>query len=472
MVFTEHGRIDAEGHGIHRRPRPTFSALGMLTDFATFHFRLIRRAAFERAGGIASDLEVAIDYDLCLRIAEVAPIVSLAEPLYEYREHRLQLSTTRRVEQAQASALAVRRAIRRRGLSEQLRLRVAGDPAHFSLDAPVDPGARFGARAKLWALARSVARRPKAPRGPRPKTAVVWPATRSDLLALGIREGLHRNGVAGRPSNANLAAFLRSLWGDALPDLIVLHQVSGVLLATEPGTARALRELLVRGLDWARARGATVVWCAWGDVTGGKIDHPTLHAIAKRCNAVVVDRHHGHDWPTQCLETLPSPLTELIPTASRAHARSAFGFGPKQHLTLCLGQITDTAALRDLSITFTQQQSSNRHLVVLGAPASRAVARELASTAHDAPNVHYLLGQWSPRDIGLAVRAADSVAVLRGCPNAWEAVAVAGTLGRPATAPGIDEHAAREISTTESWASLMRRAVEVSSRGESRSRRR
>lgn len=480
MVFTEHSRIDADGRRVRKRPRPPLSAEGMLTDFATFHFRLIRRSVFERAGGIASDLEIAIDYDLCLRLAEVAPIVSLAEPLYEYREHRQQLSTTRRTEQAQASALAIRRAIRRRGLAEQLRLHVAGDPAHFSLEGLSETASRFGARDKLRAFARSVARRPRAPRRARPKTAVVWPAARSDLLALGVREGLHRNGVAAQPSDANLPAFLRSLWHETLPDLIVLHQVSHVLSAANPGSARALRELLVRGLDWARARGATVAWCAWGDVTGGQLEPSTLRAIALRCDAIAVHEHDafgplralGSGWATGHLETLPPPLTELLPTASRSFARSTFGFGVEQHLTFCLGRITDAAALRDLATKYADAPSPGRHLVVFGAAGSPAIARELATAACDAPNVHYLIGRWSRRELGLAVRAADTVTVLRGCPDAWEATVAAATLGRPAAAPGIDERAAEQIGTTEDWASLMRRVIEASSRSGSRSRRR
>src|SRR5262249_30723024 len=95
MVYTDHViiRADGERRGRSRRARIPYSAQRLLLDFMTFHFRLFSRDVFDRAGGIDPDHEIAIDYDLCLRISEHGRIEHLAEPLYFYRVHAEQMSS-------------------------------------------------------------------------------------------------------------------------------------------------------------------------------------------------------------------------------------------------------------------------------------------------------------------------------------------------------------------------------------------
>jgi GT2 family glycosyltransferase len=95
----------------------------------TFHFRLIRRESFERAGGIDPYFEAAIDYDLCLRLSEITQIKHLKVPLYEYRIHPQSMSHQNRSRQVQYAKTAVERAITRRGLSQTYRLDVSVDAA-------------------------------------------------------------------------------------------------------------------------------------------------------------------------------------------------------------------------------------------------------------------------------------------------------------------------------------------------------
>src|SRR6202042_220553 len=100
-----------------RRSRVPYSPHRLLLDFMTFHFRLFSREVFERAGGIAAEREIAIDYDLCLRISECGSIEHLAEPLYFYRLHGGQMSSRQHAAQVSASAAAIRAALVRRGLT-------------------------------------------------------------------------------------------------------------------------------------------------------------------------------------------------------------------------------------------------------------------------------------------------------------------------------------------------------------------
>ncbi len=90
----------------------------------TFHFRLIRRDTFAAAGGIDSSIQVAIDYDLCLRLSEVTSFAHVAKELYYYRTHSGTISHGQRVEQILASKEAIARALVRRGLGERYQIDV------------------------------------------------------------------------------------------------------------------------------------------------------------------------------------------------------------------------------------------------------------------------------------------------------------------------------------------------------------
>ncbi|QDU72348.1 glycosyltransferase [Mucisphaera calidilacus] len=126
MVYTDHQMYDEQGRdlGLGQRCSIPYSANRLLRDFMTFHFRLIRREVFERAGGIDTSFAFAEDYDLCMRISEIATIEHLAEVLYDYRVHTRSMSQATRLLQIEGSATAVRRALRRRGLEDQYDLTV------------------------------------------------------------------------------------------------------------------------------------------------------------------------------------------------------------------------------------------------------------------------------------------------------------------------------------------------------------
>ena len=82
MVYTDHVVIDSNGQrrGIGRRCQIPYSKDRMLLDFMTFHFRLIRMEVFTQIGRFDETYPLAMDYDLCLRIAEVTEIEHLSAP--------------------------------------------------------------------------------------------------------------------------------------------------------------------------------------------------------------------------------------------------------------------------------------------------------------------------------------------------------------------------------------------------------
>ena len=132
MVYTDCWIINAEGdkRGLDRRSSIPYSSNRLLSDFMTFHFRLIRRDIFNAVGGFNSELDSAEDYDLCLRISEITKIEHLPEPLYYYRRHQNSISTAQQFKQTLCSTVAVNQAIQRRGLDAKLKLEVKLNPSY------------------------------------------------------------------------------------------------------------------------------------------------------------------------------------------------------------------------------------------------------------------------------------------------------------------------------------------------------
>jgi glycosyltransferase involved in cell wall biosynthesis len=126
VVYTDYRVIDANDviKGYGRRCRIPYSKDRLLLDFMTFHFRLMRRFAYNQVGGIDDTLEMAEDYDLCLKLSEISSFKHLAKPLYRYRYHDQSLSHEKRFTQIECSRTAVTWALERRGLADRFELDV------------------------------------------------------------------------------------------------------------------------------------------------------------------------------------------------------------------------------------------------------------------------------------------------------------------------------------------------------------
>ena len=126
LVYTNYLIIDEYEvvKGLGSRCSIPYSKDRLLVDFMIFHFRLMRREAIELAGGIDTSIQVAIDYDLCLRLSEVTQVAHVAKELYYYRTHFETISHRQRVEQILASESAIARALVRRGLSDRYEIEV------------------------------------------------------------------------------------------------------------------------------------------------------------------------------------------------------------------------------------------------------------------------------------------------------------------------------------------------------------
>jgi glycosyltransferase involved in cell wall biosynthesis len=126
VVYTDYVTTTEAGEvrGLGKRCAIPYSKDRLLIDFMMFQFRLMRRSAYDQAGGPDPAMSPAEDYDFCLRLSEVAQIHHLPRPLYFYRQHKASISSSDRVEQIMASKRAVERALVRRKMDEEYELDV------------------------------------------------------------------------------------------------------------------------------------------------------------------------------------------------------------------------------------------------------------------------------------------------------------------------------------------------------------
>lgn len=118
MAYSRHVLVDTGGRVLGPGPlcELPYSADALLLDFMTGPLRLMRTAAFRRAGGYDASHADAADYDLCLRLSETCAIVHLPQPLYARRIHPQAPEVARWAEGIEARYRAFVAAVQRRGL--------------------------------------------------------------------------------------------------------------------------------------------------------------------------------------------------------------------------------------------------------------------------------------------------------------------------------------------------------------------
>jgi filamentous hemagglutinin family protein len=127
--INESGKVTSYGH----RCSIPYSFERLLVDFMTFHFRLIRRSLFEQVKGFEGSPDVVEDYDLCLRLSEVASVGRVKKPLYYYRTHPGNITQERRLEMLLLSQRVISEALKRRGLAEKYQIDVELSNGRFLL---------------------------------------------------------------------------------------------------------------------------------------------------------------------------------------------------------------------------------------------------------------------------------------------------------------------------------------------------
>jgi len=135
FVYTDYYDINASGKvtGYGHRCSIPYSFERLLVDFMTFHFRLIRRSLFEQVNGFEGSPDIVEDYDLCLRLSEVASVGRVRKPLYYYRTHSGNITQERRLEMLLLSQRVIAQALKRRGLADKYQIDVELSNGRFLL---------------------------------------------------------------------------------------------------------------------------------------------------------------------------------------------------------------------------------------------------------------------------------------------------------------------------------------------------
>ncbi|WP_146604709.1 glycosyltransferase, partial [Rhodoplanes roseus] len=160
-------KIDADGRPIGQltpeADPETLVALLARTNPFIHSSLMLRTDLVRRLGGYRAAFEAAEDYDLWLRLAEVAEVANLPEPLIRYRWHAANVSTRKEVRQCFSVRLAQRAAAARRAGADDPAAALAGPPDFFD---PACDRTFFADDAKLYrvlALADPAAPEPTAP---------------------------------------------------------------------------------------------------------------------------------------------------------------------------------------------------------------------------------------------------------------------------------------------------------------------
>lgn len=154
-VSCECDKIDEAGQPINRPliDRPS-SHEGLVANFESgpllnHNAVMIRRAAMERIGGYRAVFRHAEDYDLWLRLSEVAKLANLPENLVTYRIHARQVSTANLVEQTGNAALAWLGYCARRAGRTDPAAGLSALPALDNIDAHYGPGSAAYVRQRI-----------------------------------------------------------------------------------------------------------------------------------------------------------------------------------------------------------------------------------------------------------------------------------------------------------------------------------
>ncbi len=453
MVYTDHLLIDEDGEVLQqgRRSQIPYSAQRLLIDFMTFHFRLFRRAVFDEAGGINPDLEIAIDYDLCLRVSEVTQIRCLAEPLYFYRRHPEQMSLTRHEEQMSASETAIRSALERRGQVQDWALEVSDGRFRLrSLSGAVTKqgGRRPGlTRALLATVFESL--RPTRDAERPVRSATCWPMAKTDVYRGVLQAATHARGIDLHFPAAPLASLMRIVWPGRTGDALLVYGFDEIISSEERGAALANAYLFEKTLDHAHARGSRVVWVV-DDVLSDEGRHPEIRGrlrdfLLSKADRIVVRSYAERDALRDCVPQAegrvvvsPHPhYVGVLPDVSSDFARAELELPEVPGTTFLLyGALRSTTTVTDLFAALDELGITQQSQVVVVCPdATPSVKQDLLKIVARNSALQLKLGSVSFRRLGMYFRLADIAVMPTRDAFAWNQLLLAMSMKKPVLAP-------------------------------------
>lgn len=340
-VYSSCERIDAAGNYLHDEYSfPEFSREKMMLTSIAHHFRMFRRQVWERTETFREDIVNAVDYDMFLKMSEVARFHHIEEMLYQRRWHGENTSSVNEAFQSTNTHVVQRKALDRLGLDTAWDVHVPD---------PEKP--------------REVTYRRRAP-GDR---VFFWPDySRANpyqrLLYAKARAREDGPEFIGAPIDAALAAAEAVEPGAPGQIVFHLHWLNKVMeKARTAGDAAAAAEEFLAKLRRFRFLGGRLVWTIH-NIVSHDLPFPWIETAMAREIVALADAVHIHSLASlpeiEAQFAIPRDKLHVAPHGSylgaypdfigRAVARDLLGIAASDEVILFLGQVRPYKGLEPL----------------------------------------------------------------------------------------------------------------------------
>jgi glycosyltransferase involved in cell wall biosynthesis len=338
-VYSSCERIDATGAYLKDEySYPTFSHEKMLLTSIAHHFRMFRRQVWRRSEGFRTDIVNAVDYDMYLKMAELAPFHHIEEVLYQRRWHGANTSHVHEVHQTSNTHIVQRAALERMGLSRywDVHLPDPDQPRRVSYK-------RLGKRVFFW---------PDYSRH-NPYQRLLYATARADVDFIGAEIDTALQAIKADPGASGQTVFH-------------LHWLNKLLEpAPSAEAATELAEAFLAKLRRFKDLGGRLVWTIHNTVSHDMPWAAVEIALARQIIALA-DKVHLQSAASlpevEAVYSVPAQKRVVLPHGAycgyypdfmtRDCAREALGLAPGDDVILFLGQIRPYKGVRALVEAF------------------------------------------------------------------------------------------------------------------------
>lgn len=333
-------RVDAQGEHIQLEYSwPVFSREKMLITSIAHHFRMFRRAAWERTDTFRTDIINAVDYDIFMKLMDTGRFHHIEEVLYQRRWHGENTSNVNEGSQTMNTYRVQREALKRMGLDRFWDVHVPN---------PDDP------------------RRVTYRRDPKKPRVMFWPDySRSNAYQhLLYQELAADHEVFAAPIATAVELIKRT--PNAGPLVFHLHWTNFLFIGVEsPTKVRAKARNFLKDLKDFKERGGRVVWTIHNLISH---ESPFLSIEKDLIRQVIelADILHLHSAASiaevESQFALPKHKIRIAPHGAydgvyadhvdRETARDILGFAPEDQVILHTGQIRAYKGAEDLVAAF------------------------------------------------------------------------------------------------------------------------
>jgi glycosyltransferase involved in cell wall biosynthesis len=420
-------RIDAKGEYVKDEYAwPVFSREKMMVTSIAHHFRMFRRAAFERTAGFREDITNAVDYDLFLKLSEAGPLRHVEEVLYQRRWHGENTSAVNEDAQTENTWRVQRQALRRQGLER-----------YWEVFIPNPDKPRRVSYRRRWGHS----------------LVMMWPHYRDNpyqhLLYAGLED---RAEIVIGDIDAAIEAQERLKRRG--PVVFHLHWLNALLRGvTDPAMARAAVDGFVARLERFVQGGGRLVWTIHNTLShdgpfrdlevalSGRIAE-LAHALHVHSEASISEIAAHFDLPRDKVHVSRhgSYVGAYPDRVDRATARAQLGLDPSDEVILFSGQVRPYKGVEELVSVFRRLLAERPRLrLLIAGEAKHDPLAEIspALTPGEAARIHMTGRFLNDDELQLFFRAAD-IAVYP-----YRAILTSGSLlaamsfGLPAAIPAV-----------------------------------